>query len=272
MRCMNRGSTQRGAPRRPSPQEKLAADIVVAETGGQEWVLVDDGSIDGMRDFDVVLPDGSREALEVTTASDARDRMKQDRTMRQTERYPWVPDPGHRSWSVTVKPEGVNIKELHQSLAGLLAQLDDADIERVGWPRRDPQHPAIDQLRALGVVTAFCLGEWPSPMISMSPSLGGAFAADDVTEAVQAEINDSGNRRKLRQSGHPRRHLFVWVDWVGAAQPAFHSIVDPQTSPVMNNDVTDVWAAPDGVEFFNRRLGGPVWHCRTAGWERLGPS
>lgn len=257
----------------PTPLEAQAADIAAHILGASSWTHLDDGVIEGRRDFDLVFPDGHGEALEVTTSSLAQESIQIDRTL-EHDRFDWNMPSGRSNWMVQVQPFGVNVKDLHAGLADLLGEFEDAGVDRVGFAVQptDEMRRFRERLNALGAVSALRVDRPYGPMIEVQLHLSGSFSAEDVTEAVQAELDNAGNRRKLWADGLSGRHLFVWVDWVGGAhQAAFRSIIDPVSSPVLPDEITSVIAAPDPTEFDGESLGSQVWHSTGDGWVRHGP-
>jgi hypothetical protein len=168
----------------------------------------------------------------------------------------------------------VSIKRLHKHLPSLLAEIEDAGLTVVAFQVQPDSFTAAfrARLQAIGVENAVQL-HWPGrPHIEVQLRLGGPFGADDVTEAIQPEVDDDGNRRKLERSGLEARHLFVWVDVVaGAAQAAFSSLADPTSTPELPVEVTCVWAAPHLVDFDGDQLDSPVWMSTGERWNRYGP-
>lgn len=252
--------------------EMLAADLVVHLTSAKCWEHLDDGSRPKTRDFDIVFEDGHRESLEVTTSSRDRPAIQQDRETRRSK-HDWSLPSCEYDWSVSIRPTGVSINTLSCQVEPLLARLEELGVTSA-WPPPAPGSPSERVFTALDNLGVEHVHRGPASShsrASVQPSLGGAFGPDEVTDAVQPEIDECGNREKVAAGRHPRGHLFVWVDWVGGASyAAFGSIIDPTTAPVTNREINIVWASPALVDFDGETLRSQVWESDGTRWIRHG--
>ncbi len=131
-----------------------------------------------------------------------------------------------------------------------------------GW-----RSSAVRQLiEALPVETGFSYDRTKQPRVLVLPPgraamVGGEVAHRAIEEAAAGD-RFAGERRKLKASNLPERHLFVWVHtsvWdVWAAVRDEHP---PDRAPVLPEEITSLWlaamGAPDYAAVWRADRGGP---------------
>lgn len=227
--------------------ELLAATALRRILGAIAIEKIDTGKANGVRDFDLIFADGRREALEVTSTKSARLNRKME-TFLAKRKF----DVSHlaHGWTVEIRPavdEPVNLRYLEERLPQLLAEAEHSDVDKiVDCNHRHGDGDLASRLDSIGVQSIFKVPyehHFPD-VVRVRIGYGGAYSDHDLTEAVQPEICDKGNRRKLEESGHPARHLWVWV--LNSAMGANAAIFSPDPKglgPELHREVTHVWAA-----------------------------
>lgn len=213
----------------------------------------DDGSRPGMYDLDI----GDFGAVEVTAAiePDAHTLWKliNDRDHR------WIDPRIQGAWIVHLVPTA-RAKEVERDLPALLHHWQQFGVDHY----RDPEWASAArdaEAFALGVTSAH-RGDDTSfpgtiyPLIELPLEQVGGIVADSgdgLVEWAIPWIGDpvrSDNLDKLRRSGKPQRHLFVFIPpWTTAPWPAVDVLLRhdspplPTTSPVLPEPLTHLWFA-----------------------------
>jgi hypothetical protein len=252
--------------RDPTPEEWRDARAVASLVGGEAVAHDTVGAPDGSYDFDVVLPDGRRIAVELTTPEDER-RL----ALTKAALLPTYPVSGlARSWWLTIGVEKpTNIARLVQRGVPLLAVLEAHGID---WLHN--YGPLLDQTQvqavidaarsvfALGASQVVALAETDSPEILFSLHGGAGGGSEQINALV--EEHAGYNIGKLRAAtGVVERHLFVSIPLSqSSAELTMVTLRPPPTPPVLPADLDVVW-----VTNWNE---GKIWRTRSGGrWEAL---
>ncbi|MGH7931108.1 MAG: hypothetical protein ACREQV_25325 [Candidatus Binatia bacterium] len=195
--------------------EEVWAEAIVRAHLGLEVTPYDDGSVDGMYDLTVTLPDGSHAAVEVTSAADS-DSIETWNLMNgrgEVWRFPEL----RGGWLVAVHP-AARVQKLRQQLPLLLGRLERAGITETGtW--RDPEW-VESNYENLGVVTAYQSGTDRPGGVYLTIELpaeqsGGAVPSqgDSIAEWIGTFLHEPQQHdvlNKLHRSGAGQRHAFVF--------------------------------------------------------------
>lgn len=222
-------------------------------------------------DFDLHLPDGSVEALEVTASVDCEAEETNAAIVDPKKGGFWIPTKLCKSdWHIHPARNariGRIRKEADECLAQLEANGFDSFFGPGDWSKHEAVQRAYGDLRIFSgnVISGRTLGR-----ISMAPpGGGGAVGALLAHEAAQDEAIKDDNRKKLAASGSSRRHLAVYVHarnylpWVGLIDFEPPSLI--VDLPV---EITDLWVFSE-----NRGPSGfSVWRARAGHeWQNVGP-
>lgn len=114
-------------------------------------------------------------------------------------------------------------------------------------------------------------GGWSCPSVKLAgnvflltSNLASYANPEEAIPLASRALADIGNVRKLRESGHDRRHLFVWIDLT--VFPAWEGICSgslPHSSLDLPDEVTDLWLGA-------RCFGGECniyRYTRDSGWK-----
>lgn len=177
------------------------------------------------------------------------------------------------------------VKELHQKIAPLLAQLE-RHGRTGGWipgrPGLDPADPDAlpADLAHLGVAAA-CAAHRHMPgeraWVSVLPDMGhGAFSRYAAAREAQAAVNKTDNQVKLQVPGAVRSELFIWLD-AGDGQLALATLMTPPFDATLGEvsvlnlapGITDVWVA-SGMAAWPRPAAA-LFRCDGHRWHRVVP-
>lgn len=219
--------------------EDAAAEIVRQVLAGDQIKRRDGvpGAPPGIHDFDLEFADGSRVAVEVTTATDSPLRELWAAVSDRCWTFPGL----QRSWSLVIRHD-TRVDALHRAAGTLLAELERLGIYRVN--AYEPDDARATKLATLGVRYARAVEESEQPIVFVGTvGLGDWYDGSDICEAVEREAAKTDNVRKLLAAGGGE--LFVWVDHHAAnAHAALSGVVTlPTRSPRLPDAVTAVWAA-----------------------------
>jgi hypothetical protein len=262
--------------------EIVAAMVIEALTSNVEIHRLDPGGGGSqLADFAFKSHDGTDLGrLEITTTT----RENRGSFTQEVSRRTWHFADLAWSWSVRAR-DTARVKELHQKIAPLLAQLE-RDGRTGEWipgrPGLDPADPAglPADLARLGVVAA-CAAHHNMPgekaWVSVLPDMGhGAFSRHAAAREAQAAVDRTDNQAKLQIPGAVRSELFIWLD-AGDGQAALATLMTPPFDrtlgeiPVLDlaPGITDVWVA-SGLAAWPRpaaalfRCDGHRWHHAVA--------
>jgi hypothetical protein len=178
------------AGREPAPEELAAADLVAIALGGR-WESRD-GEDDppGMHDFDVILPDGRRIALEVTSAINGSVLALSDAAFGREERQQRWAAPGLADdWIVTIPQRPVRVGEMMSAMLPIVKAFEvhgHADVDpHINYayvsPRSELAAPVVEaaqRMVKLGVNRARVLAPRDDGDAEMFVTISGGFAGD----------------------------------------------------------------------------------------------
>jgi hypothetical protein len=229
------------------PDEQLAADVLASRIGGSIDPK-DVGAAQATHEFDVVLPDGSRIAVEVTAATDQpTERLRGERR----RDYP-APELA-ANWNVWMPQDpALDLRrDLMPKLPPLIAVLERHGVAHVGRFVEPPTEPeaaeAAERISKLRVHRALRLGPpedgaEPGLFVAMTTGVGSDFDSLNALVAERAEAK----RDKLAAAVADERHLFVWVRHDGA-ELAMATLPPPPTAPELPTCIDVAWAATGGL-------------------------
>jgi hypothetical protein len=222
---------------------------------GLPVVRHDDGSTAGMYDL-TIDPKGRKGAVEVTACADPES--TETWNLMNSRGEAWLVDGLRGGWLVTVLPS-CRVRQLKAQLPTLLRRLEAGDITNLDLadgPTSDWLEPLIERL---GITSAYQGGTSRAGSIYLTlelvperaggqvPSNGDAVAdwcGEFLREPKQADVLD-----KLRSSGAPERHAFVFVPGLTPAPwPVPYLLMAdpvplPAIAPDLPSDVTHAWVA-----------------------------
>jgi hypothetical protein len=252
-------------------REEAWANACISSALGAEVQHHDDGSGPSMHDLEIAHADGSRAAIEVTTAADPA----------PTELWNliggrWILPGIAGGWTIGVRPQA-RASTLRSRLPTLLRVLESQGVQRV-WPAWTPG-PCDGVAASLGIAhllrgpTAFPGSVYPT--IDEGPEKTGGFVAQSGNPLAEwlgrwvADPARADNLSKLGRSGAAERHLFV-------VMPPFvdapFAVVDllmrddaplPVADPVLPEEVTHAWVASTWTS------GSGMRWSRAWGWQRF---
>jgi hypothetical protein len=208
---------------------------------------------------------------------------------RNAARRHQIEDPRLRCWwSVVFRSADINVAKLGKPLVELLLLAEEAGFTpgspEVLFPNytygNGPEPEPHVSLYNLGVmmITARPGASMQPGIVALNPpASGGAIGPEMVTEAVEEELNEPGNLRKLSMvEPGERSELFVWLDEGSASAALSSTTVTPEIASVFPSDapnlpdpVTTVWAgyAPNAKGYLAwalwRTNAGEVWEVLT---------
>jgi hypothetical protein len=248
------------AGRKMDASELAAAEIVAAYLEGREEPRDVVTARDGTHDFDVLLKDGRRVALEVTAAADHKRIAFDDRAFR-TE---WMaPELEHDWWLVLsrkVVGPPARVDRLVRQVLPLLRILEQHGITEVGRTWFRPAETALSSepieaqaaLLVLGTNVAHLLGPRRSPeagQVFLSFSDGFGSDAGQLNSLVVAAAES--NRSKLVEADADERHLFVWMNPSYSRAEAAASLGHLGDGPLgLPPEIDRVWLSTQGVPNF----------------------
>ena len=221
---------------------------------------------DGGHDFDLVLPDGSTAALEVTASKDFELERTNAAICLEKHGGHFIPTVKCQSdWSIHPLPDAP-INRVRSEADDYLARIEADGLKRFFYEMDGGRYSSVRRICEDLSIEAGSVTPWKTPgQICIALPGGGGIKSNKVAErAAMEEAHKPDNRAKLRKAATAERHLFVLVDqgnylpWV--------SLVDedpPCSRPDLPDEVTHVWAAgiardPSVVV---------VWRGSATGWE-----
>ncbi len=221
----------------------------------------------GQHDFDLILPDGTRAALEVTSAVDAETGRTHASIHSRRKGGPMIPARACRKgWEVMPEP-GANINRIRMQVDEYLASIEATGRERfhiaTGW-----QEPSVVRIHQDLRIESGWVVAWKSArQIAIGlPMEGGMLDATSATDAALAEARKLDNRRKLAAAGTDRRYLAVYVYGTNPAPwTALVNLDPPHGRVTLPSEISDlVLYAETGTP---RQI--VVWHATSDGpWLR----
>ncbi len=242
-------------------EEQTAGKIVAEQLGGTPVPRDVPGAPDGTHDLDIVIADGRRVPLEVTSAIDGETHAMVKLALGGSP----APSLAHHWWLGVPKDKRVRVKLLMKGVVAHLEVLEQQDVEQVGGaltpgkvPDGAPQ-AVVDAARgvfALGADRATRRGppeDDEAALVMASVHSGGVSDFDQLNVLVAACAEAKVD--KLIATGADERHLFVWMHDDDAAL-AMETLPPPVVSPMLPEGVDVVWVAtgPTGDESLCRCL------------------
>jgi hypothetical protein len=253
-------------------EEEAAGKIVAGQLGGTCEARDVPGAPDATHDLDVVLADGSRVPVEVTSFGDRRIERLVGWLLGNT----WeAPSLGRHWWLGVPQSPQISPGTLMRKVVPHLAVLEQHDVEQVGGGTKLPPGAPPEVAEAAGAIFALGAdratrleppktGEAPLVMASVHGGISGSTAA--INEAVE----DCAKKKveKLRAAQGIEKHLFIWIPQAAAGiELAMATLGTLASAPTLPEGVDVVWMAY-GVGVVPRHL----WRVRPpGGWEQLQP-
>ena len=274
--------------------EYRAATLLMDILGAETWEARDVGPAQGMHDLNLVMPDGSVVAVEVTSDTSGNDRAF-DSALNELKPIPAPANSGR--WYVSVRPPDTGpddhtqarrrAEQLQDNLPGLLDEIKRGtlhdDVQFIAEsPKRNDSELAV-RLRALGVqgVREYEADERDPQVRLVSAASCGMVGAQDIPDAARRHIPP--NRDKLvaakNDDAVSQAHLFVWLqigqphrsDATIAVQSGDYAPGD--LNPIDPGDIDAVWVAVDyePPSVYELRRAIPVYRFGGGRWTRWQP-
>jgi hypothetical protein len=260
-------SERRHVPPVPHEEEYTAGRVVCRIIGGTFEVTDAPGAGDGMYDVRITLDGGRTIALEVTSYGDDEWKSTGSRIRKRVASGRFTGKTLNKTWWVIVAT-GVQMKPLESRLETLLATLEanDHSFASDAYVGDDlVLHEVSKGFRELGVNEAVV---WDSldvdeGRIVLSQSLRAIGTAGALSAAIQAVFDKGDNQPKLARADADERHLYVYVDAVGA-EAVIEGVWPLPPSPTDPHGVIDVlWLySPATSSYVYKTTPG------SGGWER----
>jgi hypothetical protein len=268
------------AGREPAPEELAAADLVAIALGGR-WESRD-GEDDppGMHDFDVILPDGRRIALEVTSAINGSVLALSDAAFGREERQQRWAAPGlANDWIVTIPQRPVRVGEMMSAMLPIVKAFEvhgHADVDpHINYayvsPRSELPAPVVEaaqRMVKLGVNRARVLAPRDDGDAEMFVTISGGFAGDPgAVNRLLAERAEPKREKLARAKADSTSecHLFIWLDGTQPGAELAVATMPPPPAPDIPLEVDVVWLATPPLATPQK-----LWRARqSAGWEVL---
>lgn len=228
--------------------EEAARQLLERVLMGARVIRRDVNSGISMYDLDIVMPDESVEALEVTRFTDQRLRALGARLDSFAESFK-TEALMHRWWVGLTEAilDWRGPRELADELVLLLADLEASGIHTFQCGPPTPNNMTVQTLcERLPVTNGQVLEKNAQPKLMLGiPSLVTSFSPDDINKAIEHEARRTDNRAKLAASDAEVRHLFVWVEHqqLGAAAQLASGGAPPATPPDLPDEITVGWVA-----------------------------
>ncbi len=268
------------AGREPAREELAAANVVAGALCGR-WESRDgEGDPPGMHDFDVILPDGRRIALEVTSAIDAAAVALSDAAFGREGRQQRWPAPGLvNDWIVTIPQRPVRVAEMMSAMLPILEVFEEhghADVDpHINYayvrPRSEMPAAVVEAARRmveLGVTRARVLAPRADGDAEMFVTISGGFAGDPgAINRLVAERAEPKRDKLARAKANSASecHLFVWVDGTQPGAELAVAKIPPPPAPEIPSEIDVVWLATPPLATPDK-----LWRAQhSAGWEVL---
>lgn len=260
--------------------EKLAAATITA-TLGLEVEQNDDGRRPGMHDLNIVLPEGSFAAVEVTAAADGKSIELWKLVNRGFDR--WIVPSLQGGWLLDLEPTA-RAKRILKELPALLLEMEQHGITYV--LRGDGQEAVgsiQERARQLGIVqgdqsptdfpgSIYLVIDRPSEQTGGTIDESGSAVSDWIS-AFLLDPRQHDVLTKLSRSGADERHAFILIP---AFSTAPFGVVDmlwrgldevvPRKPPLLPEQVTHVWL----MTFWD--VGSGLRWSPDQGWQRFARS
>lgn len=233
-------------------EAELTAKIVVEAVVEHATMHFVEDQSGGQHDFDLVLPDGTLAALEVSSSAD-EDILSATAAIfdESAGGNPVATGEVQHVWIVDVLPTA-RIWRIRTEIGEYLAALESAGIDYFIADAGTPKSEAVGRLwQDLGVrAGAVYRASGPGRVFLQLADEGSLIHSQHVSDAVVRVALKEDSRRKLRASGATERHLFVYIHesdsaaWISLLASA--PVADPTGLPA---ETTHVWAATHHFEY-----------------------
>jgi hypothetical protein len=236
--------------------ENAAGAAVAFVLGGRAVPRDPGGGYRSTRDFDIILPDGRREPLEVTTFADEAVLTTWNREGRSERAVASL----RRHWSIdapSIDRDGskgahpVDVRRIRRVAESALVVLEAAGYESFSFGLMLHDGSVSDAVQSLaGVGSQFGVSHDAGAglgSLRLVIPVGGAVSGDLVAYAVESEANKEDNRAKLR--GHPGsscRHIFVSIDPSSGAAWSAIKYASESRLPNLPDPITTAWVGGFG--------------------------
>jgi hypothetical protein len=260
--------------------ELEAAELVASRLGGAATALDVEGAPDKTCDFEIVLANGARVALEVTSTKDTAVLSLMATSFGRQHKARGLAN----DWQVGIphpSASAVPVSNLVKKIVPLLAVFEANGISEAGSAGRPGPAPAgspaevRDAYRSmleLGAILVRSFGP-----VSSEPQLfitvhGGVGADIDEVNQLVVEAAEA-NAEKLAGTVSDERHLFVWLDSSRpAAELAVFTGTPPAMPPSLPPAVDAVWLATKAMLAPGKVGVQRLWRVRPLeAWESLAP-
>ena len=205
--------------------ERDAADLVASVVGGSpHWR--DTRVAPHKHDYDIVLPDASVIALEITRQTSQADHEFQgilDREKKQDWRFSRL----RNDYSIVINaPSGGNrvgkrindlLRQLRREVPALLEEVEQTEADVSVIPLRGPVTPLQERLHALQVVAVSPQGPAASEdggMVYLVRWVAPVSVGDEIPAAAERHIGRKAANllNRAEATGASEAHLFVWLE------------------------------------------------------------
>ena len=266
--------------------EQRAGELVTTILGADRWVPRDVPGISGMHDLDVVTPDASRIAVEVTShtakskAAFARESGRLNPISASSLRCHWQIEIDVPAIQEAVRPL---LNRINGDLQAILRQVEQHELfEEVRFlppgSTSTDGHPLCGRLRELRVVCAQAIDTRGSGRIWLYAHQGAFwFGQDDIAHAVDAHVEAKLDKLlRAKDDGAVEAHLFVWLPPGTTRSPgasaALHSGRDDDriSASIDLCGIDSVWVTSSGRQDFEEVHGhrSPVYRYDQSGWRK----
>lgn len=251
-------------------EERTAAKIV-EDLYGAETCFV--GDAQGSHDYDLLLRNGRRGALEVTSCTNP-ERRQQNAEIAKVSGFETIRVETLRyRWDIWLKDATSSPRKVAKDGPKVLADLEKRGcLEEVDGNAFPDDclfyNPDIARrLRECGIGDAIGCTDDPPGIFILPPGSGTGDSKFNVNTAIEAAAKRRDNRRKLSDPELAERHLFVWFD-ITEFDPwyAIYKKSLPSTDPQIPDEITHAWAA--GIPFDGGDAAVWLWDG-TQGWRSM---
>jgi hypothetical protein len=265
------------AGREPRPDELAAADVVARALGGRwEWLDGKDAP-PGMHDFGLILPDGHRIALEVTSAIDGAVVALSVAAFGMEGRQQRWPAPGlANDWIVTIPQRPIRVAGMMSAMLPILEAFEEhghTDVDpHMNYayvsPRSELPPQVVEAARRmveLGVTRTRVLGPGTEGDAEVFITISGGVAGDPATVNRLVAERAQRKRKQLAKTNAEEMHLFIWLDRTQPDAELAVATMAPPPAPDIPSEVDVVWLATPPLATPEK-----LWRARQSGaWEVL---
>lgn len=247
---------------------------------------VDDGLVAGKHDAEIVLLDGSRAALEITSLIDPA-----AAAMAAMESK-YIVEGCEGTWMLTYRGSGTNHKAMRARLPALLRWLESQEVTdtddyvtrmtRVGF-QVETQMATVEDERLWAEFNSSAEWDWlrsaelrlrriessaRAGQVYLQPAGYASFVDEKLTglaPMVESWVSEpwwSENVQKLQRSGYDELHLAIYLDPSKTPLPVWFRLLDGNATEIAS-------PAPAGVEPVTDLWLFTPWSARGARWSNL---